>query len=191
MKWILSVLIILISFYCGFRIHNLEEAEKLEENTKAYAYAFSHYLDSKDASERIQEIYKRLKKVTLDSEGLADTIRVSKIKKGENAWVFITGQIFVTQELINNSSDDEIALILGHEIAHYQLRHTHPLLSESDREQKYQEYHSDLIGVYYAKRAGYDACASINVFKRRLKNEGVRFSNSHPSLLLRIYYLEC
>lgn len=50
--------------------------------------------------------------------------------KDWNAFTLANGSIFVQSGLINNLSDDEIAFILGHELAHYSYKH---LYSENKR----------------------------------------------------------
>ena len=57
-------------------------------------------------------------------------------------------------------SDDELATILGHELAHMILRHTQQVTTKGT------EADADYLGVYLAARAGFDVTRAIDVEDR-------------------------
>jgi beta-barrel assembly-enhancing protease len=76
------------------------------------------------------------------------------------------------------ASDDELAVIVGHELAHNILRHR-ALKTPS----KQAEYAADRMGVWLMARAGYDVDAVIPFWTRFEKrtNAGIFADGTHPS----------
>jgi beta-barrel assembly-enhancing protease len=87
-----------------------------------------------------------------------------------NAFAVPGGYIYVNTGLLSFlHSDDELAVVLGHEISHIELRHATPNLARTVLSlgySKYQEFDADVRGVHLAARAGYDPRAAIDVFTR-------------------------
>ena len=105
------------------------------------------------------------------------------------------GYIFVTTGIIDFSkSDSELACIIGHEIAHNERGHIQRNLKKHKFNQglfgdffgematglstmltapfnQKNETESDYYGIGYAYGAGYDACVSINLWKRMSEDE--------------------
>lgn len=83
----------------------------------------------------------------------------------------LAGQIAFTHGAATRLSDDEFALLAGHEIAHYYLGHR-----GNSREQELQ---ADALGAILACRAGYnpDQASSLYRYARR--------SRTHPEASLR------
>lgn len=179
-----------VMFLSGVYYASIDRFSRELLHLQATAEAWIHYSTSKDAPPRVQGIYKKLKWAAIDTYGLAPTVKVSTVLQGENAFVYLDGQIYVTPELVKNSTDDQLALVLGHEMAHYQLRHTHPLLSFDDRPQKYQEYHSDILGAWYAASSGYNVCKGADIYLRWIRVNGQHFGDSHPSAIERALYFK-
>ena len=76
--------------------------------------------------------------------------------------------IVVYQGILNITNRDEIALVLGHELAHYKLHH---------RQSNWpNEYAADRLGWKYASKAGYNMCRGKNLFKKFRKGA----SSDHP-----------
>lgn len=76
-----------------------------------------------------------------------------------NAWSMLGGKIIVYSGLLDlDLTDDELAAVLGHEIAHVIREHAREMPSSSQ-----QEVEADIIGVELAARAGYDPRAAISV----------------------------
>jgi predicted Zn-dependent protease len=119
----------------------------------------------------------------------------------------IGGKIFFTTAMIDFcESDDEIACIIGHEIAHNELGHINDGISRLKTAGRFgevgqmssavaslattsfnqkNEAHSDFIGIDLAYAAGYNGCAGAELWKRMKKQEdghtGIdTFFSSHP-----------
>ena len=119
----------------------------------------------------------------------------------------VGGKIFFTSAMFMFcKSDDELACIIGHEIAHNELGHINDnirriktannfgsigqmsasigtLLTLSFNQKN--EVHCDFVGIDLAYSAGYNACASILLWKRMKEMEGdniemTAFFNTHP-----------
>ena len=119
----------------------------------------------------------------------------------------IGGKIFINTAMISFcKSDDELACIIGHEIAHNELGHINDGISRlktagnfgevgqmssaiasmatTSFNQK-NEAHSDFVGIDLAYAAGYNGCASTILWSRMKAQEGSRqgldtFFSSHP-----------
>jgi beta-barrel assembly-enhancing protease len=76
------------------------------------------------------------------------------------------------------ATDDDLAVIVGHELAHNILRHI-ALKTRS----KQAEYEADHLGVWLMARAGYDVDAVIPFWTRFEKrtNPGIFADGTHPS----------
>lgn len=87
-------------------------------------------------------------------------------------------------------SDDELALILGHELAHNTMGHIRKVVGNfilsgfATRYTRPFELESDYVGLYYMVRAGFDP-DDVEVFWRRLADVDPRSVNrakTHPTL---------
>lgn len=119
------------------------------------------------------------------------------------------GYIFVTTGMMNFvHNDDELACVIGHEIAHNERKHinlqlkrqkvTSELFGELFAEaadalafmvttpfNQKKETESDFYGINYATRAGYNSCEAIKLWKRMSEQEGEfdqldNMMRSHP-----------
>lgn len=86
-------------------------------------------------------------------------------------------------------SDEELALIVGHEMAHNTMGHVRKIIGNyilsglSTRHTRQFESEADYVGLYYAKRAGYDI-ENVEVFWRRLalvNPKNLDHAKSHPT----------
>jgi predicted Zn-dependent protease len=120
------------------------------------------------------------------------------------------GKIFVTRKMMEFcANDDELACIIGHEIAHNELGHLEKTLQKQNLftdmmgesmgsiaytisnfmvtsfNQKDEAY-SDMRGMDIAKAAGYNICSNKNLWERMEKENGggddilTTFMSSHP-----------
>lgn len=113
-----------------------------------------------------------------------------------NAYALPGGHVFVTSEMLNFvQSQDELASIVGHEMAHVDLRHciehyqyvlkarklNATILGEvaqaarmiaAAEYNKYQEMDADAAGVRLAQAAGYDPKSGVRVFERLSRLNG-------------------
>lgn len=87
-----------------------------------------------------------------------------------NAFALPGGYIYVnTGLLLFVKSEDELAMVLGHEISHIELRHTAPTLMKTVLSlgyRKYQEFDADDAGTRLAVAAGYKPEAALKLFQR-------------------------
>lgn len=83
-------------------------------------------------------------------------------------------------------NDDELALVLGHEIAHDMLRHTYYRdFQSSDLEISVAEANADKLGALYILKAGYDVCTAREMWKRMRDEEGNYQGFDHPTFSYR------
>ena len=99
--------------------------------------------------------------------------------------VFSHNVVAVTLPLltqVNNKA--QLAAIIGHEIAHIQLKHT-----TSNKHGMTMEYDSDLMSVFYMKKAGYNICEA-KLFWESSAGEYLELNpKSHPNAQTRAYYM--
>ena len=124
-----------------------------------------------------------------------------------NAFSIVGGHIHITTGLLNDvESEDELAFIVGHEIAHVDKKHCVRKIQilESANEQlgdigvlaanvhlflsapfgQADEFEADHYGAYMTHKAGYDVEKGLDFFKRMKKNENPKLieklMRSHP-----------
>lgn len=117
------------------------------------------------------------------------------------------GKIFITTKMYQFcKSDSELAAIIGHEIAHNELKHINDNISRSKTANSFgnvgnmtaligdllttpfnqkNEVHCDFVGIDLMKRAGYSVCAATQVWKRMAETEQnnseyEKFFSTHP-----------
>lgn len=100
-------------------------------------------------------------------------------------------KIVMYKGLINNAKSwDEIALVIGHEIAHGNLAHLNrampvpeqnPDLGMGDNDHvQILEANADKLGALYMMKAGYNICKGREVFKHWKEKKGNSLGQSHP-----------
>lgn len=126
--------------------------------------------------------------------------RVFLIESEEiNAWTIPGGNIYVTTAMMSNlENDDELAIVIGHEIGHNECKHTHRQLQRYALAKapfdliniqvdpsilvnffstlavafsQYQELEADRTGFIYAANAGYDPKRGLEFWKRLAAKE--------------------
>ncbi len=89
-------------------------------------------------------------------------------------------RITVNQGLLNAVRDkDEMAMVLGHELAHYELGHKQSTIPN--------EYAADHQGAIYMHKAGYSICIGAQLLRRF----GSKDSVTHPAGTKRFHRLGC
>jgi predicted Zn-dependent protease len=129
--------------------------------------------------QKLREIYKQLIANTGQSQNALPLIISEELV--DNA--YNDGKkIVIFRGLINNTESwDEVALILGHEIAHGMLGHLSNWPENINaNEIAVLEANADKMGAVYMMKAGYDVCKGRNVFKRWKEESGNALGQSHP-----------
>ncbi len=135
-------------------------------STQCYAMSFQH----------AAEIYKNIKKA--NGWWITPTLEYSP---SEEVNAYSDGHKVVLYQGILDyvKTDEEMALIISHEVAHIKLWH----VSSTPK----NEYAADALGGVFMKRAGYDICTGAQYFKRRNSPN----SETHPAGILRYQALGC
>lgn len=139
---------------------------------------FYHYYLSPDATRhKIRDIYNKVSAAS----GIGDkpTLIImddSRINAATNGmW------IQVNQGLIDAFSYDQIAMVLGHELAHVHLGHTKENIYSDKISGQYAEAMADKVGAFYMMRAGFDVCDGREAWKKIRLSEGNRIDTTHPN----------
>ena len=146
---------------------------------------YVEYFSEEAQHRRIHEIYRKL----VVSSGESDRIPPLIISNNEEVNAYTNGEIIVLHQGIIDitKSDDEIALIIGHEIAHNTLGH---LDGEKNKEMTREgEAMADRVGAYYMMKAGYNLCKGREVWKAMREKNGESLNGSHPDVSYRLSQL--
>jgi len=127
--------------------------------------------DAGPSAERVRRIVRRIIPPYVD----ATRIRVHVVDSDEwNARAMGNGAIWVNTGLLNDPSDDELAVVLGHELAHYTYEHTRQsvrngklsLLAWESGYSRSLEDQADRVGLRYAYEGGFDVERAIDMWSR-------------------------
>jgi hypothetical protein len=128
-------------------------------------------VDAGPALDRVRRIMRRIVPPYVE----ATHIRVHLVDSDEwNARVMGNGAIWVNMGLLNDTSDDELAVVLGHELAHYTHKHTRQsvkntklsLLAWASGYSRTMEDQADRVGLRYAYEGGFDVERAIEMWSR-------------------------
>lgn len=79
-------------------------------------------------------------------------------------------------------NDDEIALVLAHELAHVMLRHVvFPEFQANELETSIAEANADKMGALYMIKAGFSVCTGREIWKRFSQDAGNYQGRDHPT----------
>ena len=87
-------------------------------------------------------------------------------------------------------SEDELALILAHEIAHVVLMHVDDARPSSEEDTAHQEAQADKYGAFLMMKAGYSICDGRGVMLRWFEKFGDGLGQSHPPFSYRFLQLD-
>jgi predicted Zn-dependent protease len=127
---------------------------------------------------QIREVYSKLIAQTGQTQSklpliIEDDAQVNAYNDGTKIVLF-TGMIKALKNY------DEVALVLGHEIAHGTLGHLGGLAASLSNDQAVLEGNADKMGAVYALKAGYDVCMGRKFWKRERIEEGNYQGLNHP-----------
>lgn len=128
---------------------------------------------------KTREIYKEIWSKTGQSQDSVPLYIVTSSQ--ENAYTDGTKVVIYTALINNSRSWDEVALVLGHEIAHVNLGHLGKLNTSVTNEIAVLEGNADKMGAFYMIRAGYDVCKGRMIYKRWLNTSGNYLGQNHPN----------
>ncbi len=100
-----------------------------------------------------------------------------------NAWTDGLNITITTGILKVMENEDELAMVLGHEMAHY-INHD---VNHDDLDSRNVEAHADKLGAFIMMRAGFDVCKGkemFKVFKEQFGDSPV--TTSHPDNAFRM-----
>lgn len=136
---------------------------------------------------KVNEIYNQIWRQTGQNQErlplrIVDDNIINAYNNGQEIVIY-TGLIKSTK------SWDEIALVLGHEIAHGNLWHLRMLndtnMSLSKNDIAVLEANADKMGAFYMIKARYDVCKGRELFKHWLDDQGDSLDRDHPDFAYR------
>lgn len=148
-------------------------------------FKYNHSNDGFNITDaKIYEIYH---KVSIQT-GLQGNIPPLKIQYCLVANAYNTGsEIVLCREMISElANEDELALVLGHEMAHTTLMHLLILsVVHIDTIVPLLELEADKMGAFYMMKAGYDICKGREYWLRSINIDGDYFGKDHPDMAYR------
>jgi len=171
-------------------VHESELVQEFDEAERAWLTSGRMFLsngkelrnigrieDTGPAADRVRRIMRRIVPPYVD----ATHIRVHVVDSDEwNARAMGNGAIWVNTGLLNDTSDDELAVVLGHELAHYTHEHTRQsvknaklsLLAWESGYRRSLEDQADRVGLRYAYEGGFDVERAIDMWSRVRSRSG-------------------
>ena len=114
-----------------------------------------------------------------------------------NAYAFGGGNFLVFTGLMNKATDDELAFVIAHELAHNSASHNEekehymrmkdvfgkkPTNVQRTIFSNIMEQEADRIGIVYTALAGFDPCASATYWEKQKTNiSSISYFRTHPS----------
>jgi hypothetical protein len=167
-----------VGLYEGEVVQEFDDVERAWMATGAMFLAngkdvrtIGRIVDAGPAADRVRRIMRRIVPPYVD----ATRIRVHVVDSDEwNARAMGNGAIWVNTGLLNDTSDDELSVVLGHELAHYTHRHTRhsvknaklSLLAWVNSYSRTLEEQADRVGLRYAYEGGFDVERAIEMWSR-------------------------
>lgn len=168
LKWALYVAILAVTIWyvvAGVEIINKE------------------YYSEEAKYRRVVEMYENLNKAT----GQRDIIPPMQLSESAevNAATY-ADRIVINKGIIDFAqSDDEIALVVGHEMAHAILKHLELGENVTVEDIRKAEADADNYGAFLMMKAGYNICKGREIWKRLLEQNGDNLNQNHPDYAYR------
>ncbi len=128
------------------------------------------WADGIDYETKAFEIGSRLIKANNIDDHIKFSISYSKDERFIAYSIPAQRMIVITNQILSLvNSDDELAAIIGHEMAHIEYNHnsfSHKMLETGDEREAYhtKEFEADVLGATMAANAGYNPVGAINIF---------------------------
>lgn len=129
------------------------------------------FFPAASAAQGLDECWSRVARVASRlsvATGAAPRIFV-KDDPAQGAFVLPNGTVVITSGLVESAgSDDEVAFVIAHEVAHIMARDQAPDLTGTSDTTAAQpgEIRADAAALVFVKKAGYDPAASLDLLKR-------------------------
>ena len=150
-----------------------------------------HYpeIPKAEAPQYVQEIYYNLLRVS----GMQR--KIPPIYMINTPWSFYTVNAYASNDgiyltygmLMSVRNVDELALVIGHEMAHELAGH---VTEVRDLAQQQMEAQADQLGVFLMMRAGYNICNGKGFWDRMTSIYGDEAISSHPSNTFRAWQID-
>ncbi len=136
-----------------------------------------------------QDIYNQVVRATGQGGAVPSTLRIDPAGV-INAYTTSDG-ITVYRGLLNIMTKDELALVLGHEVAHFVLGHVFlPIENQTKDNIRIEEMQADKYGAFLAQRAGYSVCQGREFFRMLNRMYGDNQDQDHPDFAFRYDQLD-
>ena len=150
-----------------------------------FVYAGWYFFTLQGLEYRVQKVYHELLVKTGQSQEALPLVVIDE--PIDNAYNDGTKVVIYTGLLNHMTSWDEVAMVLGHEIAHGNLWHLKmPLDKLKDEDIQVLEANADKLGAFYMIKAGYDVCQGRALFKYWKEENGDYLGGNHPNYAYRI-----
>lgn len=138
----------------------------------------------KISNERVQEIYHKL----LTETGQVQDALPLQVDESSTVNAFNDGsRVVIYRGMLNFvTNEDELALVLGHEIAHGMLKHlAYQEFLSSTLSTSEAEANADKMGAVYMLKAGYNVCVARDLWRRMRIEDGNAQGQDHPTFSYR------
>lgn len=147
----------------------------------AYTAGKEYYEEHK--YDRVYSIYKEIIAATGQAQNRLPLYVVET--DIENAYNDGHRIIIYTGLIDRTESWDEVALVLGHEVAHGNLGHLDELNTDDPNKITVLEANADKMGAVYMMKAGYNICVAREIYKRWKNEHGNALAQDHPDFSYR------
>jgi len=145
-----------------------------------FTYEYYNTPKHKYSKEDVKKIYDKLLAQTGQTQDGA--VLVLEENPTINAYTDGTKVVIYRGMLDYVQNDDELALVLAHEIAHDMLKHVaYPEFSVDQLTTSVAEANADKMGALYMLKAGYSVCNGRELWHRFEKTEGNYQGFDHPT----------
>lgn len=196
----------------------ISEADEMKYGVDMHEQVATEYTFVSNSDKRYTRIQKMFNKLLPYRERKDISYKIYLINDDAiNAFSHAGGHVYVTTGILTDlQTDDELALVLGHEISHVDKKHCIRHLQAQMGMQaageyadiasqvssvistpfgQYDEYEADWAGANIMTSAGYNASRGLEVFRRWSANENTgdvmeKVFRTHPFSAERVCYLE-
>jgi len=135
------------------------------------------------SQEKVQAVYDKI--YAASGEDLKNKRPIKWVKDNNNINAYATYYTIVVFKGLGDvvKNDDELALVIGHELSHITMGH---VLNKTESAEVSQEHESlsDKMGSFYMMKAGYNVCKGRGFFLN-LQKVGIKGGKTHPNTMWR------